>query len=338
MKKWLVLTLLALVFISTADAADPLMLRVTAETQKTITFAWDPVAGAAGFKFYRDGTAVSITGDINRTTVRFSKTAVYKVCPLFTGDTVSTKGCGTYPATPPPPPPPPPSGNSISLTGTFTPTAFAQAIGSTRPLTVLCVCTVTGALAVPSDVTISGVTVQGTITLGNKSTFKNSSAVGFDVTSGADNWTLADNVFDGQKINNQNLIWDAPGGNGSSGWVIRGNTFRNYYVASDPSSHAEAIYVGGYSSDGLIDGNTFTNNGNTAHVFFTWFGSTADPARSYPRNICVRNNVFNATWTAYFSIDWRSEIPSTANIRVAPSNVQAGPQALTSRPEFNASC
>lgn len=219
----------------------------------------------------------------------------------------------------------------------MSPSQLVAAAGFVRPVVVRGPVTVTGQLAVPAGVRLEQAAVQGTITLGAGATFSAGSARGFDVTSGADNWTIEGSVFDGGRVDNQNLIWDAPGGNGSTGWKIVGSTFRNFYVASDPSVHAEAIYVGGLSADGLIEGNTFTANGNTAHIFFTWFGSSASTA-SYPRRICVRGNRFEQTWTAYYSIDWRTEIPVSAGIRIDPSNVQAGPQALTSRPEFNGAC
>ena len=78
--------------------------------------------------------------------------------------------------------------------------------------------------------------------------------------------------------------------------MIRNNTFMNFY-ANDPATHSEAIYVG-YSTNGLIENNTFTNNGNTGHVYFTYFGTAssegAPASNTYPRNMCVRGNTFNA--------------------------------------------
>ena len=153
-----------------------------------------------------------------------------------------------------------------------------------------------------------------------------STAVGFDIF-GADNITLSGNVFDGQGVVPNNQVFDLPAGNTPDGFVISGNTFRNFYR---DGSHSEALYIG-YSTDGLIQGNMFENNGSTAHVFFTYFGSLADPASSFPRNMCVRGNTFGPTHSAFLDVDVRPEIPRTANI-VIQSN------ARNSRPELDGTC
>jgi hypothetical protein len=160
------------------------------------------------------------------------------------------------------------------------------------------------------------------------SSLVNSNALGFSIF-GADDIFISGNTFDGQGRRNQNVIWDEPAGNTPDGFVIRGNVFRNFYIDSG-DVHSEALYVG-YSTNGLIENNTFTNNGNTAHIFFTWFGSTADPATSYPRNMCVRGNTFGPTHGAFYDVNMRGEIPLAANIRVQPG-------ADNARPEFSKSC
>ena len=86
------------------------------------------------------------------------------------------------------------------------------------------------------------------------------------------------------------------------------------------------MYVG-YSKDGLIQGNTFTDNGNTSHIFFTWFGSQADPATSYPRNICVKGNTFGSTHGAYFAVNFRAEIPTSSGIDIEPPPSNTSPRA-----------
>jgi Right handed beta helix region len=160
------------------------------------------------------------------------------------------------------------------------------------------------------------------------SSLRRSSALGFFIF-GADDIILEGNTFDGQGIRKDTIIWDEPAGNTPDGWVIRNNIFRNYFT-SDPEDHSQAIYVG-YSTNGLIEGNTFTKNGNTSHIFFTWFGSKADPATSYPRNICVRGNTFNETAGAYSDVNFRAEIPSNANIKIQRN-------ASNTDPEFYRSC
>ena len=131
-----------------------------------------------------------------------------------------------------------------------------------------------------------------------------------------------------------NKIWDSPAGNTPDGFVIRNNTIRNFFVAADSSAHSEGIFVG-YSTNGLIDGNTFENNGNTSHIFFSWWGTAGyqgqNPATIYPRNICVRGNSFGATHGAYFDVNFREEIPSNANITIQRD-------ASSTKPQFYGTC
>ena len=106
-------------------------------------------------------------------------------------------------------------------------------------------------------------------------------------------------------------------------------TFRNFYEAGVAGSHSEALYLGGGTRDGVIDGCTFDNNGTTAHIFFTWFGGSAGAGAydhgNYPRRICVKNSVFRNGHNPWFAIQWREEIPVDCGINVDPSNVFIGP-------------
>ena len=159
----------------------------------------------------------------------------------------------------------------------------------------------------------------------------NASAEGFGIF-GADDILLQGNTFDGQGVTRDNPIWDRPAGSTPDRFRIIRNTFRNFYDDRSEDVHSQAISVG-YSTEGLIDGNTFENNGTTAHIFFTWWGETANASTSYPRNICVRNNVFRAgpNVSHYFDVNFRSEIPSTAGIEIERD-------ASNSNPEFYGSC
>jgi hypothetical protein len=161
----------------------------------------------------------------------------------------------------------------------------------------------------------------------------NSSALGFNIF-GPDDIVLQGNTFDGQTRVSSNQLWDSPAGNTPDNWVIRDNTFRNYYIAGDPLSHSEAIFVG-YSTHGLIENNTFTNNGTTSHVFFSYWGTAAYEGASgsttYARDMCVRGNTFNQTAGAFVDVNFRDEIPANANIVVQP-NVRSA------RPEFAGKC
>jgi hypothetical protein len=175
--------------------------------------------------------------------------------------------------------------------------------------------------------------VAGGLTFGpgaDNSWFSGGSAFNFDIF-GADDVTISDSAFDGHGEISHNQIWDVPAGSTPDRFRILGNTFRNFYGPTE-DSHSEAIFVG-YSTDGLIAGNRFDDNGNTAHLFFTWFGDTANPATSYPRNICVRDNTFGATHGAYWAVSLRGEIPASAGIQVArpPSNKLTADIALTTQ-------
>ena len=145
---------------------------------------------------------------------------------------------------------------------------------------------------------------------------------------------LQANTFDGQGRVSSNQLWDAPAGNTPDHWVIRDNVFRNYYIAGDPLSHSEAVFVG-FSSDGLIEGNVFTNNGTTSHIFFSYWGTAAYQgaagSTTYARKMCVRGNTFNQTAGAYVDVNFRDEIPANADIVIQPN-------ARSARPAFAGSC
>jgi hypothetical protein len=161
----------------------------------------------------------------------------------------------------------------------------------------------------------------------------NSSALGFNIF-GPDDIVLKGNTFDGQARVSSNQLWDSPAGNTPDNWVISNNTFRNYYIEGDPLSHSEAIFVG-YSTHGLIENNTFTNNGTTSHVFFSYWGTAAyegaPGSTTYARDMCVRGNTFNQTAGAFLDVNFRDEIPANAKI-VVQANVR------TARPEFAGKC
>ena len=326
MKKLLIIAVFLLTLLtSVANAAD-FALSVQTDTATTITFTWSKQAGIAGYYFYSgDGcnqvpttncNLVSQTFDPNRTSVRFAKQATYRVSAFV----ATPGGSGTYPIVTTPPPPPPPVGNGsvVTVSGTITPAQLTNAINSVSgPVTVVGPATVNGYVSInKAGVTLSKLAMGTFEVYGSDFTFTNGSANRFNVF-GADNVTIQNSSFDGAGGQAQNIIWDVPAGNGTTGLTIKNNTFKNYYT-SNPGDHYEALYVGGYTRNGVIEGNTFTNNGNTAHIFFTWFGTAANPPASNPSNICVRGNTFGPTHGAYFSVNFRAEIPAEANISVNP--------------------
>ena len=248
---------------------------------------------------------------------------------------------------PPPSPSPSPAaaavvgpGGVVSLSGSYSPGAFFQAVAVAPPGPIRMTgrFTVSGSLEINRPgLTIDGATIDGTVTFQTSATgssLTNSSASGVEIL-GADDVVLQGNTFDGGGVNPKNVVWDEPAGDTPDGWRIVGNTFRNFY--RDDGSHSEALYIG-YSTNGLIANNTFTNNGNTAHVFFTYCGAQSaqiDGCASYPgtspRNICVTGNTFNNTHEAFYDVNFRPEIPVGANIRIQRD-------ASSTSPEFYGDC
>lgn len=298
-------------------------LRLVSQDDNTLTLGWDPVPGATGYRF----TSTEFPGkhphtwDPSRNTVKFHKGPEDTVYTVEAVDVVSS---GTYPPAAPPPPPPPPTGKENLTEAQFQALVKAGATITDK--------TVSGGVTVNApNVTIQRCDFADTVSIqpgGNGLKLLDGTALGFDLF-GADDVLIQGNKFDGQGEDNQNLIWDQPAGNVPERFVIRGNSFTRFYI-DDGVSHSEALYVG-YSKDGLIENNVFTDNGNTAHIFFTWFGNTANPSTSYPRNICVRGNTFGPTHGAFFDVNLREEIPASAGIRVQAD-------ASITNPAFSGAC
>ena len=97
---------------------------------------------------------------------------------------------------------------------------------------------------------------------------------------GADNWIIRRDIVDFKGVtytgyNGGSIMYNA------KNWKILDSTFRGAYVIANPSQHTEAWYIGAGNDGGLIQGNTFDDNGTTAQLFFTWWGS--DPGVNDPR-------------------------------------------------------
>jgi hypothetical protein len=236
-----------------------------------------------------------------------------------TPPTASAPPASPAPAAPPAPPAFGPGG-TLTLSGSYSPDAFDAAVTIAPPGLL----NVRGPYTLTNDIEISrpGLRLDGANVTGGVlftetargSSFVNGSADSFAIF-GADDVLVEGSTFEGHgEVKDGAIIWDEPTGNTPDGWVIPGNTFRNFYIDNGQDVHSQAIYVG-YSTDGLIE-NTFTNNGTTSHIFFTWFGNLAEPSTSFPRNICVRGNTFNETHGAYYDVNFRAEIPVSANIKI----------------------
>jgi hypothetical protein len=147
----------------------------------------------------------------------------------------------------------------------------------------------------------------------------------FENVIGADDVVLHDSLFDGDTdssgfcVDTQIIFQD------NARMRITGNTFQNYCDAQ-PGDHSEALYIGYDTFDMLIAGNTFTRNGSTGHIFFTWWSVPG----AYPRRVCVTGNSFNETYSNVYDIQAYScsgcadEIPESAPIFIEDSGAQAG--------------
>lgn len=315
MKRLIAFIGLALLVITGASAADSPLTKVS-ETESTVTYSYPAVQGAGGYRYYADGQAVSRTFNPSQLTVRFAKGAAqYRVVPMD----VSERADGFVDPMPVAPPPPP------------QPTTITSSECSSRASVngaVLDNVTVTGNCTITADnVMISNSSIQGTIYLNasaSGTTIKDSSAVAFE-SRGSDRATITGNVFDGGPGKScQNFIWAGQPGDGSDGWTITGNTFQNYQC-SNP--HSEALFIGGYTANVRIAGNTFYNNGNTGDIFVSWCtpndcdgtGGRYDGDPRDPHNICITGNTFKDTWEAYFHIVIRQEWTSAFGSPMAPN-------------------
>ncbi|HEX5395375.1 MAG TPA: dockerin type I domain-containing protein [Candidatus Saccharimonadales bacterium] len=114
----------------------------------------------------------------------------------------------------------------------------------------------------------------------------------------------------------QNFLWSASDTDGSSGWLLQGNTFHDFQC---DNPHSEALYIANRAGPGLIENNIFTNNGSTSHIFWTWYNDQGSGCTAYgqnngsPHDWCTRNNTFYDTWDAYYAINIREELELSGN-------------------------
>jgi chitodextrinase len=181
------------------------------------------------------------------------------------------------------------------------------------------------------DVTGQNVTFQN-VTMDGGVVFEPSASGGKLLSSsvlnahifGADNVTIDGTTVDCRGlVKDGSIIWDQPAGDYPQGITIRNSTYKNCKDVK-PDDHSQAIYLG-YSRNVLIENNYFTNNGSTSHIFATWFGNQANPATTYPRDVCIRGNTFGPTAGAYYDFNYRAEIPVSANIKVQRDASGGGP-------------
>jgi hypothetical protein len=236
--------------------------------------------------------------------------------------------------------------NTLEVPSTVDASTLLRSIGSRRegPLLVRpadgAEFTVVGHLTITRKaLTLQGAEISGIIDFmpgSDGSALLDGGASGFGIF-GTDDITLRGNVFDGHGRIKDNQVWDQPAGNTPDRFRIIGNTFRNYYDDRTEDVHSQAIYIG-YSTDGLVEGNRFTDNGSTGHIFVSYFGDLDDPSRSIPRDICIRSNWFGPTHGAYEAVNLRQEIPPSSGVDVTPSNVAVRDVTLVADRRFLRNC
>jgi chitodextrinase len=333
----------AVVMASTTACADtqaptaPTALAVSSVTQTGATLTWAAAndnVGVTGYDVFRNGSKMATVTGLSSTQSELSCNTSYTLA-VDANDaagntstqsqmTVKTAACSTST----PPPPPPPQTGVVELSGTVSASQFLSAVGSqpsgpvtVRPAAGQSSYTVSGDL----QLTRGNVTIQHGVFTGefriqssaDNVTVEDSKLLTFYIASGGvDSFTLQRSTLDGECRIAQNWLY------GATNFKIVNNSFSNYHTCSNESNHSEALFVAALNNGGLIEGNTFTDNGTTGHIFFSWWGG--DAGSDYPRNICVRGNTFLRSLNGYYDVQFRSEIPSSANISVDPSNVNVG--------------
>ena len=224
----------------------------------------------------------------------------------------------------------------VGLTGTQTGSSVASMINSLGSGSVLVRprdgsgATITNGMNIPrSDVTLYGLNLTGSFDFADGTVMwgVHAEPAMFN-TGGADGWRIRDSLWSGGagstqrqgcsgNVYAQSFI-GGDEGNPSENWIIEASTFKNYVPTRSgcDSDHSEALYIECGARQGTIRNTTFTNNGNTAHIFFTWWPNQTQAC--YPDDICVEGNSFGSRAGAYYDIDSRAELPSSLGISIAP--------------------
>ena len=219
--------------------------------------------------------------------------------------------------------PPPPAGNVVKIDGTVNASSLNQKIAA-APAGAVTVMPADGkaTFTVSDDIRLA----RDNVTFRNGS-FKNIVADGkgngfvFDSCTvhawglrNVRDWTIknCNQVFNGQ-------LWNSPefgplGGScmySCKNWKILDTIHSGHYDAAGSPQHCEAWYIAGGNDGGLIKGCTFDNGGNTAHLFWTWWGGSQTDAATWPKNICVTQTKFTRCHNPSFHTNLRAELQNT---------------------------
>jgi hypothetical protein len=216
----------------------------------------------------------------------------------------------------------------VQLSGTVSASQFLSSVNS-APSGALTVRPAAGQSSFTVSGDVSGfsranVTIQNMVSTGefrisgsaDNLTIDHASMLSFYTSDGLDGFTLQNSTIDGQCRVAQNWM------HGTSNFKILNNTIKNFHTCSNESNHSEGIFVAAYNHDGLIQGNTFMDNGTTGHLFFSWFDGSSSDHSTYPHDICVTGNTFIRSLNGYYHIQFRNEFNGSENIDIDPSNVK----------------
>ncbi len=332
------------VMVSTTACADtqapstPTGLSVSNVSQTGATLNWTAAkdnVGVTGYDVFRNGTKMATVTALSSAQTGLTCNTPYTLAVDArdaSGNTspqaqmqVTTSAC---PTTPPPPPPPTSQSGVVQLSGTVSASQFLSSVNSApsgaltvRPASGQSSFTVSGDV---SNFTRANVTIENMVSTGDfringsadNLTIDHASMLTFYTSDGLDGFTLENSTLDGQCKIAQNWM------HGTSNFKILNNTIKNFHTCSNESNHSEGIFVAAYNHDGLIQGNTFMDNGTTGHLFFSWFDGSASDHSTYPHDICVTGNTFIRSLNGYYHIQFRNEFNGSENIDIDPSNVK----------------
>jgi len=183
--------------------------------------------------------------------------------------------------------------------------------------------TITGGMNTPrSDVTFYGLSLNGVFYLADRTVMWGVKAEPAQFRAeGVDGWRILDSVWSGGAGSRSGCVGNVYAQNfigNSANWVIENSTLKNYVPTQGGCStdHSEALYIMQHATNGIVRNNAFENNGNTAHIFFTWWSVNSPSA--YPNDICVEGNTFGTNMNCCYDIQARAELPSSLNISIDP--------------------
>jgi len=188
--------------------------------------------------------------------------------------------------------------------------------------------TITDGMTIPrSDVTLYGLNLKGVFRFADGTVMWGVKAEpAMFYADDADGWRIRESLWSGGAGSGtpQGCVGNAFGQNfiinGSQNWIIENSTLKNYVPSQErcTTQHTEALWIGS-AKNGTIRNNRFINNGNTAHIFFTWNGLNV--RANHPNDICVEGNTFQDVVNCCYDIQTRAELSSSLNISIDPAQV-----------------